>query len=246
MLRRCAFTAVEDRLFYAEGTHIFINSFKRFHPDIDLVVFRQDVVDKLFAEKGINWYQAKPFFAELLFDKYDLIVNIDADHVICSRLTEVFDNVDYDVAMPWNFNDYENAAFGNIKEEMYLQAGMVASTKQDFWLKWQEMNREAMDYLRKENDIVNLLIYNERPDLKLKILDKEKNYYGCKSLGREPEFYIDENDHLMCRREQVIAYHFARGGVFPKLDFPNMPLTDEVKEWLMNLSYGQSVKVVGV
>jgi len=222
-----------------------INSFKRFHPDIDLIVFRQDTIDKLFKEKNINWYQAKPYLAELLMDDYDLVVNMDADHVITGRMTEVFDNVDYEVGLPWNFNDYENASFENITEKMYLQAGMVASTSKEFWLKWQIMNREAMEYLRKENDIVNLVIYNLMPELKLKIFDKEKDYYGCKALGREPEFYI-EDDKLMCRNEQVKAYHFARGGLFPKLNFDTMPLVDPVKNWLKNLSYGQSIKVVGL
>lgn len=245
-MRKACFTAVDDNLFYAEGTHIMINSFKRFHPDIDLVVFRQDTVDKLFKEKGINWYQAKPFFAELLENDYDLIVNMDADHVVTGRMAEVFDNVDYDVAFPWNFNDYENASFENITEEMYLQAGMVASTSKKFWAKWREMNKDAMKYLRKENDVVNLLVYNEMPELKLKILDKEKDYYGCKSLGREPQMYIEEGK-LMLRNEQVLAYHFARGNHFPKLDFPSMALTPEVKDWLIDLTqYGQTIKITNV
>lgn len=240
-MKKVAFTCVEDRLFYPEGTHIMINSFKRFHPDIPLVVFRQDTVDKLFPEKNINWYQAKPFFAELLEDKYDLIVNIDADHIILNRMTEVFDNVDYDVGMPWNYNDYENASFENITEEMYLQAGMVASTSKEFWKKWRKANAHAMKYIRKENDIVNLVIYNEMKDLKLKIFDKEKDYYGCKSLRREPEFKIVDGK-TMCRGEQVIAYHYARGGQFPKLDISNMPLASDVKErWSEIAYYGQTV-----
>lgn len=234
------FTIVDDRHYYPEGTHIFINSFKKFHPDIDLVVFRQDMVDKVFAEKGINFYQAKPTFAKLLTDKYDLVVNIDADHVVTGRLEAILKG-DYDVGAPWNFNDYENASFENIKEEMYLQAGIVASTNKKFWDVWEEENKKAMDYLRKENDILNLVVYNLMPELKLKIFDKEGEYYGCKSLGREPEFYI-ENDKLMCRGEQVRAYHFARGNVFPKLDYQAMPITDEVKRWLYSLDYGQSVK----
>lgn len=239
------FTIIDDRLYYPAGTHIFINSFKRFHPDIDLVVFRQDMVDKVFKERNINFYQAKPHFAELLFDKYDLIVNIDSDHVITGRMDEVLKG-DYDVGFPWNFNDYENASFENITEEMYLQCGMVASTRKDFWIKWQEKNIDAMKYLRKENDTVNLLVYNDMPELKLKIFDKEKNYYGCKSLGREPEFYVEDNK-LMCRGEQIIAYHFARGGVFPKLHFNSMPLRQEVKDWLNNIgTYGNSVTIQGI
>lgn len=245
-MRKCAFIPVDDAHYYPSGTHLAINSFRIWHPDIDLIVFRQNTVDKLFKKKNINWFQAKPFFAELLFDKYDLIVNLDSDHIFLDRLTEVFDNVDYEVAMPTNVNDYENASFQNITEEMYLQAGLVASTNKKFWKRWQRMNRNAMDYLRKENDIVNLLLYNDMPQLKLKILDKEKDYYGCKSLGREPQFIIKDGK-TMCRGEQVVAYHFARGNVFPKLDIDNMPLIDSVKaRWKGIGFYGQSVLVTKI
>lgn len=246
-MKKVCFTAVDDKLYYPIGTHIFVNSFKRFHPDIDLVVFRQDTVDKLFKEEDINWYQAKPFLAELLENQYDLVVNMDADHIVLDRMTEVFDKVDYDVAFPWNFNDYENAAFENITEEMYLQCGMVASTSKKFWATWREANRDAMQYVRKENDTVNLVVYNQMPELKLKILDKDKDYYGCKSLGREPEFRAVDGK-TYCRNEQVIAYHYARGGrALPKLDIPNMPLVDEVKElWSEIAMYGQTVRLTNV
>lgn len=245
-MRKCCFIPVDDRFYYAAGTHIAINSFKKYHPDIDLIVFRPDVIDPLFKEKGINWYQAKPYFAELLFDDYDLIVNMDCDHIITGRLSRIFDDTDYDVACPWNFNDYENASFENITEEMYLQAGIVASTSKAFWMAWQSANASAMDYLRKENDTLNLLVYNEMPELKLRILDKEKDYYGCKSLGREPKFYI-EDDKLMCDKEQIFAYHFARGNQFPKLIFNTMPLTDEVKFWMDKVAFsGISTKIGGI
>jgi len=242
-MKKCCFTIVDDRYYYPVGTHIFINSFKRFHPDIDLIIFRQDVIDKVFKEKNINFYQAKPTFAKLLTDKYDLVVNMDADHVVTGRMSEVFDKVDYEVGGAWNFNDYENAAFENITEEMYIQAGLVASTSKKFWDVWEKENKNAMKYIRKENDILNLVIYNHLPELKLKIFDKKKDYYGCKSLGRELEFKI-EKDKLMCRGEQILAYHFARGSVMPKLNFDTMPLIDEVKYWLKNISYyGQSIKI---
>lgn len=244
-MKKVCFTIIDDRLFYPEGTHIFINSFKRFHPDIDLVVFRQDMIDKVFKEKKINFYQAKPTFAKLLTDEYDLIVNCDADHVVTGRMTEVFDTVDYAIGAPWNFNDYENASFENITEKMYLQAGIVASNNLEFWDTWEQANLGAMEYKRKENDILNLVAYNQLPHLRLKIFDKKKDYYGCKSLGREPEFYI-ENNKLMCRGEQILAYHFARGGVFPKLNYSTMPLKDEVRAWLYKLDYGTTIKIGGL
>jgi hypothetical protein len=247
-MKKCAFVPVDDKLYYPEGTHLMVNSFKRFHPDIDLIVFRQDVIDTLFKEESINFYQAKPFFAELLMHDYDLVVNIDADTIFLDRLTEVFDNVDYDIGAAWNFNDYENASFANITEKMYLQAGMVGSTSKEFWLAWQEINRGAMQYLRKENDTLNLLAYNdpEMQKLRLKIFDEKKDYYGCKSLGREPQFEIKDGK-TFCRGEQVKAYHFARGNHFPKLDIANMPLQDAVKEnWREIATYGQSYTMTGI
>lgn len=241
-MKTAFYIMISDDHYYSEGAHIAINSFKRYHPDIDLVVFRQNTIDKVFKESGCNWFTAKPVFAKLLMDKYDLVVNIDADHVFTGRLDEVLKG-DYEVGATWNFNDYENSAFENITEEMYLQAGMVGSTSKKFWNEWDEANKDAMKYLRKENDILNLVAYNSPSKFKLKIFDKEKEYYGCKSLGREPKFYV-EDDKLMCMGEQVRAYHFARGNVFPKLDIPNMPFTDEVKKWLMDKAfYGNTVTI---
>ena len=106
-----------------------------------------------------------------------------------------------------------------------------------------------MEYPRKENDTVNLLIYNdpEISRLKLKIFDKEKDYYGCKSLGREIQFEVDDRK-TMCRGEQVVAYHYARGGnALPKLDIDNMPLTPDVKLLWKEIAFsGQSTLVKGV
>jgi hypothetical protein len=199
------------------------------------------MIDKVFADKKINFYCAKPTFAKLLTDKYDLVVNIDSDHIVLDRLDAILAG-DYDIAGPWNKNDYENASFENITEEMYVQGGLIASTNKKFWDVWEEANKDAMKYLRKENDIMNLVIYNQLSDMKLKILDKEKDYYGCKSLGREPEFTINDKGETICRGEKVYAYHFARGAVYPKLNIQTMPLRDDVKQrWNEIAVYGQSI-----
>src|SRR3990167_779576 len=129
-MKKVAFTAVDDRLFYPGGTHILINSFKRFHPDIDLVVFRQDTIDRVFKEKNINFYMAKPTFAKLLTPFYDLVVNIDADHIVLGRLDEILKG-DYDIGCPINKNDFEDVSVNNVSEEMYLQGGLIASTNKN-------------------------------------------------------------------------------------------------------------------
>jgi len=241
------FTIVDDRYYRPVGTEILINSFKKFHPEIDLVVFRQDMIDKVFSEKHVNFYNSKPTFAKLLSPHYDRIVNIDADSIILGRLDAIIDG-DYDVGAPTNLNDYENMELEDINKEMFVQAGLVASSRPEFWDIWEMANKEAMKYPAQENSILNLLWYKD-PIIKkmnLKIFDKDKGYYGCKSLNREKEFYL-ENGKVMCRKEQVYIYHSAKGGQnMPKFQFERMGFSDKVIEHMLYLGYyGASVRLGG-
>jgi hypothetical protein len=237
------FTIVDDKYYYPVGTHLMVNSFKYFHPDVDLIVFRQNTIDKVFGDKGINFYNAKPTFAKLLTPHYDLVVNIDADTVITARLDPIL-NTDFEVGSVMNLNDYENASFENITSDMYVQAGLVGATNPKFWDIWEEANKDAMKYKRRENDILNLVWYNDSKvsEMNRVVFDKDYGYMGCKSLNREAEFYL-EGKKLMCRGEQVYCYHHAKGGVLPKLVFDQMEFEYEVKEFLKYVSgYGQSEK----
>jgi hypothetical protein len=232
---------VGDSYYYPIGTPKMINSFKRFHPDIDLVVFRQDVIDRVFREKKINFYNAKPTFAKILTPYYDLVVNVDADHVFMARCEEILKG-DYDIGCPINKNDYENTSVENVTEDMFLQGGMVASTQKKFWDVWEERNKEAMKYKCRENDVMNLVIYNDLKDMKLKIFDGKKDYYGCKSLNREKEF-VFKDGKVMCRGEQVFMYHHAKGGKMPKLVFEDMGFPKDVVDYLNVITiYGKSVR----
>jgi len=258
-MKTCFFAIISDLYYYNAGGHKFVNSFKRFHPYIDLIVYRQDMIDHLIdydldvsrgseyidsqGNRKIPFFIAKAVFGKILAKKYEKVVHVDGDTVIAGRLTEVLKD-DWEIGGVWNYNDLENASLKNVTEEMYIQCGMVGSTKPRFWELWEEANIEAANYPRLENDTLNLMIYNhpEAKRMKLKIFDKEKDYYGCKSLGREKEMYI-ENDELMLRNEKVKAYHHAKGPTFPKLHFPTMGFKPEVVKWLEKISdYGQSIK----
>ena len=243
---KCVFyTFVSDQVYSVIGTPILINSFKRFHPDIDLVVFRQDMVDRVFKERGVNFFNAKPTFAKLLTPWYDLIVNIDADCIVCGRLDAILAQ-DYDFGTAWNFNDYENRHIEEITDEMYLQAGLVASRDKKFWDIWEEANKEAWKYQCAENDILNFIAYRNPylKKLRLKIFDKEKDYYGCKSLNREKEFIIGEDGRLKCRGENVLIYHVAKGQAhLPKFDFERLGFSDHICRYLSTLGgYGTSCR----
>ena len=239
------FTVVDDRYYYPVGTQILINSFKKFHPDIDLVIFRQDMINQVFSQKHVTFYNCKPTFAKLLTPHYERVVNIDADSIILGKLDEIIDG-DYDAGVPSNFNDYENMSIENVTEEMFIQAGLVASSNPLFWDVWEMANKDALKYVAQENSVLSLLWYNDPiiSKMKLKIFDKEKDYYGCKSLNRESEFYI-EDEKVMCRKEQVFIYHAAKGGVnMPKFQFEKMGFKPKVIEFMEYLGYfGSSIRL---
>ncbi len=157
-MNACFFTIADDRYYYAVGTPILVNSFKRFHPEIDLIVFRQNTINRVFRDHKINFFMAKPTFAKLLTDKYDKVVNIDADTIILGRLDEVLKD-DYEVGAPWNYNDYENMSEGNVTEEMFLQAGFGGSITKIFLgiLGWGK--KKTKQYRWQGNSEVYLFLY---------------------------------------------------------------------------------------
>jgi hypothetical protein len=134
---------------------------------------------------------------------------------------------------------------GSVTEEMYLQAGLVASRRPEFWDIWMDRSRrDAWQCRCAENDTLNLEIY-ENPHWKLKIFDKEKDYYGCKSLGRESECKVEQGK-VMLRGEQVKCYHAAKGpGNMPKLSPEKMQgygfNQDVISFMRMVGEYGKSV-----
>lgn len=233
------YTFVSDSYYEPVGTPQLINSFKKFHPDIPLVIFRQDWVDKIidptkkFMGGAVNWLNAKPMFAKLLTDKYELVVNIDADSVCLGRLDEVFTN-DFDIGSVVNYNHYENVSVENVTEEMYLQAGFIGSRRPEFWDIWMQASlKHNWQYKCAENDTLNLVVYNQLvPNgYKLKVFDKDKGFYGCKLLGREKDCVVEQGK-VMCGGEQVSCYHAAKG---PR----NLPKLSQDK--LLSYGFNQAV-----
>jgi hypothetical protein len=227
------YTIIGDSHYHGCRTDEFIKSFKRWHPDIDLVVFGQKEINETFATNPkLNFYNAKPTFAKKLYNDYELVVNIDSDFLIFERLTEILEG-DYDVAAGANYNAWLNSGIGTntfantcgvfssnvlIPYELYLQGGLVASTSKVFWDQYEYASLNYSDVFgNKENDILNILSY--MLPYNVKVLDGHydyrheefKCYYNCASLGREDSIIVN-NDRLELDGKPVKAYHFARGG----------------------------------
>lgn len=196
----------------------FMNSFKRFHPDIKMIVFNEHDMKK----HGVNFYNAKATFGELLSREYDLVINVDADHYFFDRCEEIL-QADYDVACPINFNSTDNIVAINVKSGIngaaneqtlisvkdFLQGGLIASPNKNFWQHYKyATDKYYGKFVCFENDVLNLVAYLY--PYNVKILDNNC-FYGCAIYPFEKECYIDDNK-IMCKGKQVKAYHFAHGG----------------------------------
>lgn len=209
----------------------FVNSFKKFHPDIELKIFDESDM----AKHNVNYYNAKATFGRILSEEYDLVVNVDADHYIFSRLDEIL-LADYDVACPANFNETDNlvgikvssgiTGNGNpnwlVDEKEFLQGGLIASPSKAFWNHYKHItDLHYKKFVCFENDTLNIAAYTY--PYKVKILDgstdfnssEKTSWYGCSIINKESKCYI-ENEMLMCENKPVKAYHFAHGSAKKK------------------------------
>jgi len=201
--------------------HGFVNSFKRFHPDIELKVF--DELD--MQVNNVNFYNSKATFGRILSNEYDLVVNVDSDHYWFDRCEEIL-KADYDIACPSNFNITDNLvgikvtsgihgeANKNwlIDEKMFLQGGLIASTSKAFWWHYEYACKYYDKFHCFENDILNLVAYLY--PYRIKILD-DNCFYGCSIIGKEKNCYV-ENGKVMLEGKPVKAFHFAHGSAKKK------------------------------
>lgn len=226
----------------------FVKSFKKFHPDINLIIFEDNTINALFKQKPwLNYDNCKASFAKLLYNDYDLVVNVDADFYFFDRCQEILDG-DYDLAACANFNSLlnvhldeqilQNYKLPYVSDINYLQGGLIASTNKKFWDEYEEMSEALSNKLPlRENDVLNALWYSGK--YKTKVLDGDvdyrspnfKQYYNCSSIGRLNNCYI-KNDKIYLDGKPMRSYHVAWGhGMKQRL--PQL-FSPEICEWFYN------------
>ena len=205
----------------------FYKSFKHFHPDIDLKIYTDDDIAKVFgSEPWIMHSTCKAAFAKKLYEQYDLVVNVDADFYFFDRCHEILE-ADYDIAACSNYNAKMNVGIEKktidgydipyVSEIEYVQAGLVASTSKEFWDEYYNVTRDLGLKLRLyENDTLNILWHSGK--YKTKLLDcdydyrstKFLRYYNCASLGRENTCSL-VNGQVILDGKPMRSYHVAHG-----------------------------------
>jgi lipopolysaccharide biosynthesis glycosyltransferase len=99
-----------DQSRYKEYLKCAIDSFKKFHPDIEVVCIDDNNIIEyttLFNSKLINCATAQKFNLGLEVMKYykaDKLIILDVDTITCSRLDEIIDNNEDDILVSLNYN----------------------------------------------------------------------------------------------------------------------------------------------
>jgi hypothetical protein len=225
-------THVSDDWFDLVGAAKLIASARHFHPDVPFVVFRSREIEAAFAaDPTVGWDTLIPALCRPLAWEYELVVHLDADSCIVATMDELM-FVDFEIAGVRNNNDYGKAGagpgmtIGNIPIAEYVNCGLIAATRPDFWVEWQVRNRtEAVGYADREQAVYNLIFHGGR--YQTKILDPKGSnvYYGvANTYGTHSNWdswaqvkVIGNGLFLDGRRIKVL--HQAGGHFLPKLDF---------------------------
>jgi len=229
----------DDQKIVSYGTFKMINSFYRYHPNIPLYVLTDKEINKEvqtvvpMAREYFN-----PLLSRTIADEYDLVVHIDTDVIVTDRLDEILEG-DYDVAVARNNADQGTAGCGpahclngEVDVFKYANAGVVASTKKEFWDDWVKLNQKDFNVRpMHEQDNLNIIINSGKYDVKwLDPVDKPLYYniasaYGDPKWGGQWDKHWESWERIELRDDKlwlddklIKMLHYAGGNVFPKFD----------------------------
>jgi hypothetical protein len=125
---------------YALQAKMLRNSFKRFHPNIDVFVFdetdEQHCFGKIDDELYIGVRRLK--FGSLLFEQYDSVILFGTDVVICDRLDHIVDSYDsYDVVATLDIKRPSPLA---VDGSRYANADVICINEPMFMHRWHAMS----------------------------------------------------------------------------------------------------------
>jgi Methyltransferase domain len=232
------------------GARKLKNSSRFFHPNIEMNIAGNKVLDEI--RKKYPWSGWDTFngpVSEYFAYKYDMVVHFDADCIITGTLDDILVG-DFELAGVRNNNDDGQASgmgtFGNHipgidARWQYLNCGLVASRRPDFWREFIDRNKaELSKWGFAEQDIWNFIFWSGK--YKTKVLDPpEKNvFYGI--AAQRPNLYDSwrelymKDGKLMHRQKVVKIIHHAGGHGLPKLQYQNY-VKPEVKDFLDTITH---------
>lgn len=216
---------------YKKYSDKMIHSFRIFYPKMPFVVFGQRDIEEAKAKNGVWCYAT---FGRKLAEQYKIVVEIDADSVVCDHLDEIIKG-DYDIAAPLNGSPGGmQTSMPGIGRARYLNAGLHASTSKAFWEEWETRTlKDHKKYAYGEQDILNEIFWSGR--YKTKLLDGLEGdpYYGASSCGHYKNIELN-NLRLYLYGRRIKVLHTAGQSYRGKLSFFDAPL--EVRDFISQLT----------
>lgn len=190
-------THCDSWLYESFGCRKMINSFKYFHPNIEIIHLNENDINKILlkAPNGFCRWSVMPLtmLDAKKITNADIVVHLDSDSIVLCKLEEILVG-DYDVASVRNDND-ENKndetrnrpyPIRNIPNHLYMNCGCVAVKGEEFLYDWININKLVIDNygsIKKiscaEQGTFNIIFHNGK--YKSKILDDVNNnlLYGA-------------------------------------------------------------------
>lgn len=214
MKKSITFFTIASNL-YMPHAEKMINSFKKFSNE-KMFLFGQKDIDKA-GKQGYKMGWLYPYFGAKLAKDYDLVVQIEADSIVCGELTEIINLNNKEVGVAKNnYNSITGLSTNEMSRPFYVSSGLVASGNLEFWETWRNKARSyAHNYQFVEQDVLNyVLAYN---NFDIHYLDKEDVFYGSSLRKVWKDMYMEE-DKIMCADRQIKVLHWA-GGIKGKMDW---------------------------
>jgi len=226
----CSFFYTDDR--YKHLADLAIQSFKTWHPDIDVFIFDKNNIDLNMPYNYTAGY-TKFYYASTLFRKgYNKVISLGVDTVTCGRLDEFINNEE-DVLTTLDFNYGINFNGINIPADHHYNADVICFNNKFFIFDLLRLMRKyANDYF--EQGALNQMLAITDSKYSYKNVDymDQKVVYNCRAYyrdegnnnsfhGQYPYPFRVEEDKLISPLEKIVKIiHFVKGfGTFDKPRF---------------------------
>lgn len=197
------------------GRNKLVNSFKYFHPDLDIVTYNENDTNRIMLENvGFDRISYMPIIMKEVKKIYnaDIVCHLDSDSIVLGKLDEILEN-DYEIVGCRNDGDHATGdesqnrphPIKNLPRELYMSCGCIATSSDEFLDDWYNLNKEIIKkygslhpYIPMgEQGSYNILFHSGK--YKTKILDPKGGnlFYGASAnidkLGKtSPEHIIKE------------------------------------------------------
>ena len=242
MKKACVYTVADNKnLPYFTA---FRNSLRKWHPEeeLDILLVKEEEVTRI-RDKDF-YYRAKPIIGSQLWGKYETLIGMDCDQIVCGDISPLWTEGGYDVGCVYNSNPREakevQAQVWDIPHHEYLNAGLVVIKNERFLRHWLGLchSPHFERYQYREQDLLNILVYYG--DYVTKVLDVGPNFWGLASKGywnqielRDNQLVLPKNSEYPQTDKIIKVIHWA-GGNTVKMNFRAF-FKEKEAEWLENL-----------